>query len=287
MKTDIYKTITDKIVTLLEQGVEEGYRLPWRRIDKFELPRNAASGKSYRGINTLILWCQEIERGYSSGQWATYKQWSELGAQVKKGEKSSPIVFWKNLETDENENKEEKAVEANRRPILVSHANVFNAEQVEGFQKASEEGRSEPLEGFFSNIGADVRHGGDKAYFSPREDYVQMPWFNSFNSPEDYYSVLSHELTHWTGGADRLKREFSKMFGDASYAFEELIAELGSAFLCSELRISEDPRREHAQYLDCWLKVLKEDSRAIFTAASKAQAAADYLLERAELRKAA
>ena len=287
MKTDIYKIITDKIVTLLEQGAEEGYRLPWRQVNKFELPRNAASGKNYRGINTLILWCQEVERGYSSGQWATYKQWTELGAQVRKGEKSSPIVFWKNLESDDVENKEEKPAEANRRPILVSHANVFNAEQVEGFQKVSEEGRSEPLEDYFSKIGADIRHGGGKAFFSVYGDFVQMPFFNSFESTDAYYSVLSHELTHWAGGPTRLNREFSKRFGDASYAFEELIAELGSAFLCSDLGLSADPRKEHAQYIEVWLKVLKDDKRAIFTAASKAQAAADYLLERSELRKAA
>ena len=163
----------------------------------------------------------------------------------------------------------------------------FNAEQVEGFEQRNEEGREPALEDYFSRIGADIRHGGDKAFFSVGGDFVQMPFFEKFDSPESYYSVLSHELTHWTGGVSRLNREFSKKFGDCAYAFEELVAELGAAFLSAELGLSADPRKEHAQYLSSWLKVLKEDKKAIFCAASKAQAAADFLRNRAELQAAA
>lgn len=293
-KKDIYEQITNQIIEAIEKGASVG-RLPWQKVDTsgFNLiPVNAASKKPYRGVNVISLWITAEIKGYPTGLWATYKQWQDMGCQVRKGEKSALVVFWKFLDAEgkETEDEGEETEERRQRAVMARGYSVFNAAQVDGFTKPEaipEPGRIENAERFFSNLHADIRHGGNRAFYSPEFDYIQMPTFGQFDDPQAYYAVLSHEATHWTGAKERLARELGKRFGDEAYAAEELIAELGAAFLCSELSLSNEPRKDHADYIASWLKVLKNDKRAIFTAASKAQKAVDWMKERQNKLQAA
>lgn len=293
-KKDIYEQITNQIIEAMEKGASVG-RLPWQNVDLSGcnlMPVNAASKKPYRGVNVISLWVTAIEKGYTSGLWGTYKQWQDLDCQVRRGEKSAQVVFWKFLDAEGKETEDEGEETDERRPraVMARGYSVFNASQVEGFlqtEQAPESGRIENAERFFSNLQADIRHGGNRAFYSPNFDYIQMPTFGQFDDPQSYYAVLSHEATHWTGAKERLNRELAKRFGDEAYAAEELIAELGAAFLCSELSLSNEPRKDHADYIASWLKVLKNDKRAIFTAASKAQKAVDWMREQQNKLQAA
>jgi antirestriction protein ArdC len=280
MKDSIYDTITQQIVEAIEEGADF-YRMPWHcaRADLTN-PANIATKRSYRGVNTLMLWVIAETRGYRSGTWGTYRQWQQRGAQVRKGEKSAAIVFWKNLRSAENE----AAAEADEdKPLFVARGySVFNAEQVEGYVPEavpvpSEEERIGRADAFFARIPAKVVQEGDMSCYMPQIDTVQMVPFPRFRSAKAFYSVLAHELTHWTGAGARLNRDLSSRFGSEGYAMEEMVAELGAAFISGHLGLPSVPRTDHAPYIASWLKVLKNDSRAIFTAASKAQAAADYL----------
>lgn len=258
--------------------------MPWHTSgrDSFS-PINAQSRKAYRGINTLCLWAAAQSKGYSSGEWATYQQWQDKGAQVQKGEKATTVVFWKfansQSETDDDESRTGSHL------LFTRGYSVFNAAQVSGYTPKGEPElpameRIEAADAFFKAVGADVRHGGNRAYYTTSDDHIQMPEDRRFDAPLSYYSTLAHEHTHWTGAGSRLKREFGKRFGDMAYATEELVAELGAAFTLAHLGLSSEPREDHAQYIESWLKVLKGDKRAIFTAASKAQAAADFMAAR-------
>lgn len=277
---DTYQTITDSIIDAIEKGAGK-YEMPWKVLGNVKTsPINASSRNAYRGINTLVLGGAAMEAGYQSGEWATYKQWQDAGAQVRKGEKSTAIVFWKFLEIGRET--EDGETESKTLPMIRLYR-VFNAQQVEGYTapelpEVQPEPRIAECERFVSALGATVNHGGNRAFYSLVSDSVNMPTFNQFNRPESYYSVLAHELTHWTGHSARCNREFGKRFGDMAYAAEELVAELGAAFTCSKLGVEIDPRTDHAPYISSWLKVLRSDSRAIFTAASKAQAAADWMI---------
>jgi len=289
-KSDIFDRVTRLIVEAIEAGVKTN-RLPWHVTGSAHfVPVNAASQKPYRGVNVIALWAAAEVRGYTSGLWATYPQWQELGAQVRKGEKSSPVVFWKFPERGErpghNEREEEEQAPdesaASGRGALARGYAVFNAAQVEGFTPPSrfvlpESKRIEKAEAFFAGVGANLRAGGDVACYDPREGAVSMPPFSAFREPVGYYAVLAHEMTHWTGADQRLNRDLSSRFGSEAYAMEELVAELGAAFLCSLLGLSTTPRPDHASYLASWLAVLKRDKRAIFTAASHAQKTVDWL----------
>jgi len=287
MKTehrDVYERITNTIVEAIEKGAGE-WNMPWHCPTGAQfVPVNAQSKRPYRGINILSLWVAAYEHGFETNLWATFKQWDELGAHVKKGERGTFIVFWKfsDLESDENSKDQKQEEEETRRSILARGYTVFNASQVEGFQLPEQPPRPEiervqSAEEFFAALGADVRHGGYRACYVPKTDQIQMPNFQIFKSAVAYYSTLSHESTHWTGAPQRLNRQLSTRFGGEAYAAEELIAELGAAFLCAELGLSNEPRPENAAYVASWLRVLKNDKKAIFTAASKAQAAADYM----------
>ncbi len=262
--------------------------MPWHTSGKFaSSPINVASKKAYRGINTLCLWAAAESRGYESGEWGTYRQWLERGAQVRKGEKATLVVFWKFANSSaEAEDGADQPVSGSRL-LFTRGYSVFNAAQVDGYTPKAEpepplNERMEHAEAFFAGVGADVRHGGNQAYYSPSSDHIQMPPFQSFVESVSYYSTLAHEHTHWTASAGRCDRQLGKRFGDNAYAAEELIAELGAAFTCAHLGLSTEPRTDHAAYIDSWLKVLKADKRAIFTAASKAQQACDWLVQRAE-----
>jgi antirestriction protein ArdC len=285
MKQDVYQKVTDKIIADLEKG-ELTWLKPWSsantegRITK-PLRHN---GQPYNGINVLMLWGAAMESGYTSPYWMTFKQAKELGAHVKKGERGNMVVYANAItKTEENSNGEEQE---RRIPFMKSYS-VFNVEQIEGLAEHFHEKpeavidpaeRIEHAEEFFANTGADVRHGGNRAFYSGGSDHVQMPYFETFRSPEAYYATLAHELTHWTKHQSRLDREFGrKKWGDEGYAREELVAELGAAFLCADLALTPEPRTDHAAYIQSWLKVLKDDKRAIFSAAAHAQRAADFL----------
>src|ERR1700730_10708403 len=282
----VYARVTDQIVTAIEQGVGN-WRMPWHTSGKFDFsPINAASKKPYRGINTVCLWAAAQAKGYDRGEWATYQQWQERGAQVRKGEKATTVVFWKFAhESAESQEGSEQQHASPTRLLFTRGYSVFNAAQVDGYTPKADADTPMPeriahAEAFFQAIRADVRNGGNRAYYAPDSDHIQMPLFQAFTENVSYYSTLAHEHTHWTAPASRCDRQLGKRFGDNAYAAEELIAELGAAFTCAHLGLSTEPREDHAQYINSWLRVLKADSRAIFTAASKAQQATDWLIAR-------
>jgi antirestriction protein ArdC len=281
---DVYRKVTDAIINAIEQGVGT-WHMPWHTSGRFAFsPINVTSRKPYRGINTLCLWSAAQAKGYESGEWATYQQWQVKRAQVRKGEKSTTVVFWKFVnDTSETEDGE---THASSRLLFTRGYSVFNAAQVDGYTPKTDVEQSMPeriahAEAFFTAIGAEVSHGGNQAFYAPATDHIQMPPFHAFHEHAAYYSTLAHEHTHWTANASRCDRQLGKRFGDNAYAAEELIAELGAAFTCAHLGLSTEPREDHAQYIGSWLKVLKADTKAIFTAASNAQQACDWMIRRA------
>lgn len=270
-RSDLYAQVTAEMVRQIEAGAGT-WRMPWHAIAEAGEPVNATTGKAYRGGNHLVLGLTAMGCGYS-GTWATYKQWQSVGAQVRKGERATHGVKWSAAE--DKETGERRMV-----PFCFS---VFAAEQVDGYEAAPRAERDTPqriaaAEAFFGSIGATVREGGNRASYSPTGDFVTMPALEQFDAATDYYATLAHELGHWTGHRSRLDRDLSGRFGAHKYAAEELVAELSAAFTCAALGISPTPRPDHAAYLDSWLAVLMADSSAIFTAASQAQAATDYLV---------
>jgi antirestriction protein ArdC len=291
-KSDIYARVTDEIIRAIEAGVKD-YEMPWHQRAGAGLPRNASTGNLYRGVNTVALWATGQLRGYGLPYWATFRQWEKLGARIRRGEKSSVIVFYKREESSADD--EDRDGAKNPRRILRGSF-VFNAEQVDGwsYPVPTHEDRTEKLQKvdhFIESIGADVFYGSDMAYYSRKFDRIHMPNRREFidratgTATEGFYSVLLHEHVHWTGHSKRLDRDLSGRFGDSSYAMEELVAELGAAFLCADLGISIHPRRDHAAYVASWLQVLRQQKTAIFTAASTATAACRYVGELSATKK--
>jgi len=284
-KPDVYSQVTNKIIADLERG-SLTWLQPWQAghaAGEISRPLRVG-GKPYRGINIVMLWASAMEKGFSCPIWLTYKQAVELGGQVRKGEKGSLVVYantFTRIETDDKGENIETEV-----PFMKGYT-VFNAEQVDNlpthFYARShaarhEISRQEAVERFFAATGGTIRHGGNQAFYSPSNDVVQMPQMEAFRDAESYYATLAHEMTHWTRHETRLKRDFGrKRFGDEGYAMEELVAEIGAAFLCADLGITPETREDHAAYIASWLKVLKQDKRAIFTAASHAQRAIEHL----------
>lgn len=267
----VYDDITRKIVGRIEAGLATGvFRMPWHR-ETGGRPKNAATNAEYKGVNTLNLWIAGMD--FETDTWATFNQWKALGASVKKGARSSVIVFWKPLPVGEDED----------RKFVLKTSRVFNADQVDGYDipaaPVHDIQRLDQVERFMAAVPVDLRFGGASAYYNRRSDHVQMPPAERFFTGSGYYSTLLHECAHWTGHESRLAREFGKRFGDQAYAFEELVAELSAAFLCADLGVSNEPRDDHAEYVANWLNVLENDTRAIFTAATAAQKAVDFLSE--------
>lgn len=285
MKQDIYQKVTDKIIADLEQG-ELTWLKPWSagNMDGRIVKPLRHNGMAYSGINVLMLWGAALEAGFLSPNWMTFKQAKELGANVRKGERGNPVVYSNTI--TKTEEQADGSEEERKIPFMKAYT-VFNVEQIEGLPDhfyAKPEPVIDPAqridhaEAFFAASRADIRHGGNRAFYAGGSDHVQMPVFETFRSPEAYYATLGHELTHWTKHPKRLDREFGrKKWGDEGYAREELVAELGAAFLCADLGLTPEAGTDHAAYIQSWLKVLKEDKRAIFSAAAHAQKAADFL----------
>ena len=280
---DVHRAITEKIAEAIESGASE-FAMPWHRSGPgIGRPSNASTGLKYRGVNVVALWAEAATAGYGSGQWASFRQWQRLGASVRKGEHGATIVFYKRLDDDLASEEEGSG------PRLFARASrVFNADQVVGWKPAEPVSPclAEMLPEVEATIGAtkaSITEGGELAYYDRAADRIHIPERRRFcgtqtSTPtESFYATLLHELTHWSGATHRLDRTFGKRFGDDAYAIEELVAELGAAFLCGDLGIANDPRPDHAAYLANWLKVLRRDRRAVFTAARSASAAADYI----------
>ncbi|MEG8041731.1 zincin-like metallopeptidase domain-containing protein [Sphingomonas sp. LR59] len=288
MRADLYQTITIAIIDEIAKGAAPGqYRMPWHRDSGISTPRNAISGRNYRGINTLLLWAAAGNADFPSGEWATYRQWVDAGAQVRKGERATVVLLWSTLaavEGDKSDGDDHREPGSQR--VLARAVYVFNAAQVDGYTPGPGAlplaARFTNAESFFAALPAKVSYGSDDPFFDPVNDNVFLPAFGAFTSAEAYYSVYAHELIHWTGAKARLDRDFSGRFASESYAMEELVAELGAAFTVGYLGLASTPRNDHASYIASWLSVLRADPRAIVTAASKAQAAADYLITLAE-----
>jgi antirestriction protein ArdC len=285
-RPDVYSKITDKIVADLEQGVRPWMR-PWNadhaagRITR-PLRHN---GIPYKGINVIMLWSASVMKGYACPLWLTFKQALELGGNVRKGETGELVVYADRITRTETNDKGE---EAEREIPFLKGYTVFNAEQCENLP-AHYTAKAEPptltplqrieaADHFFAATGADIRHGGTRAFYAEGPDYVQMPPFETFRDAESYAATLGHECVHWTKHGKRLARDMGRVkHGDEGYAREELVAELGSAFLCADLGITPETREDHAAYIASWVAVLKGDKRFIFSAASHAQRAVDYL----------
>lgn len=279
---DIYQTVTNQIIEAIEQGIKKDGKPLWHGQGSAQsTPYNFKTGKRYRGINVLSLWIAANLKGYGSAAWLTFRQALELGGQVRKGEKATTVIYYQ--ETDRKSTDTETGeVEIRHRIILKSYA-LFNLDQVEGIETNISAEISaiqciEIADQILLNSKATIIEEGIKAFYRPSSDEIYLPSRNRFTSTEIFYSVAMHELMHWTGHPSRLDRNFTGRFGDESYAFEELIAEIGSAFVCAELGISSATIDNHASYIDGWLNVLSRDKKAIFTAASQAAKAYDYLM---------
>jgi antirestriction protein ArdC len=284
-RQDIYTRITSKIVASLEAGVRPWVK-PWsgeNAAGRITRPLRH-NGMPYSGINILMLWASAIEQGFASPSWMTFKQALELDACVRKGEKGSLVVYANSItKTEQNDAGED----VERDIHFLKGYTVFNCDQIEGLPeqyyvkpepKFTPVERIEHADRFFAATGAEIRYGGNRAYYAQELDYIQMPPIEAFTDAEAFYATLAHETVHLTKHPSRLDRDLGrKSWGDAGYAHEELVAELGSAFLCADLELTPDVRDDHASYLSYWLEVLKNDNRAIFAAAAHAQRAVDYL----------
>lgn len=274
---NMYEEVTASIVAELEKGAVPWIK-PWKADSSAN--KNIVSGKPYRGINRLILGMRGMGAGFSSPYWATFKQWQERGGCVRKGEKGTKIVFFSPVEKITRNASGEEETESFA--VLKSYF-IFNACQVDGAEvpapvtERTEFQAHADSESLLVESGAAISYGGDAAFYMPSADRIQLPNKASFASSANFYATAFHELTHWTGAKHRLDRDLSKgRFGNPDYAFEELVAELGAAFLCQEKGIAGDLR--HAGYIQSWLKALRDDSKAIFKAAALAEKASEFIL---------
>jgi antirestriction protein ArdC len=274
MENKIYQQVTDRIISELERGATPWIK-PWTTFASAGEDQNIISKKPYNGINRVILGMS----GFSSSKWASFKQWQQLGATVRKGEKGTMIVFYSPIKK-ESINPTNGQLESSAYHCLKSYF-VFNADQVEGIEIEKPVTVEKPfidipaLEKRVIDTGAIINHGSTSAFYRRDSDSIHLPNKGAFKSESDYYATLLHELIHWSGASFRLDRTKGKRFADTAYAFEELVAELGAAFLCQDYQIQGDLR--HADYIGSWLKCLKDDNKAIFNAAALAQKAADYV----------
>ena len=285
-RTSLYQEITDEIISELEAG-----RLPWVQPwgtsavqAPLAMPKNAATQRRYSGINVLILWGAVVQHGFPGQSWLTFRQALSLGGNVRKGERGTTVVFADRFIPDqERVRAREQGDEPKAIPFL-KRFTVFNVAQCDGLPAdlvavppPVPEGLILPeVEALIRGSGADLRLGGDKAFYSPTLDYIQVPRPEAYFEPINWHRTALHELGHWSGAPTRLGRDLSGSYGSKSYAREELVAEMTAAFTCATLGIT--PTVRHADYIGSWLEVLREDDRAIVRAASAASKAAEFLL---------
>jgi antirestriction protein ArdC len=283
---DIYQQVTDTIIKQLEAGT-----IPWQQSwvnsqSGLSLPKNAVTGNNYRGINIVLLWSAALDKKFPSNEWASFKQWQSKNENIRKSEKGNFVVYADTFEKEiDNETK--------KIPFL-KYSIVFNRSQLanfkpEDFESAIAENKVvdkiELIEDFVANTFANIGNREGGACYIPALDKILMPPMNSFldtkscSASENYYSTLFHEMTHWTGHEKRLNRSLKGRFGDHAYAEEELIAELGAAFLGAEFNISSPEKTDHASYIANWLKVLKDNKKFVISAASEASKAVDFVNE--------
>ena len=276
----LYQEVTDRIISELEAGAAP-WLCPWTKSKANGtgiMPSNAITGRSYHGINVVILWGARAARGYESNGWLTFKQAQAKGGSVRKGEKATQVVFTKKLRIKDRETEEEKQISMLRGYFVFNRAQVDDVPEGETIlppPSDTDEVRHHRADRFIQATGADIRHGGNEAAFYPSLDRIVMPPFGAFKAEAGYWATLCHEAGHWSGHESRLNRDMEGRFSTRKYAAEELIAELTSACLCAHLGIEGELR--HAGYLSRWIELLRHDNRAIFTAAAKAQQVADYL----------
>ena len=280
MANNLYQNVTARILAELETGSAPWVK-PWSATPGRNIPHNAATGRPYSGCNVVLLWLSAGR--FATPRYMTFKQAKGLGGNVKKGEHGFTVYFVKPLAGKKNE----ETGEQGKGFTMLRAYTVFNVDQCENLpativcpdpiKPRHNDERDATIDEFIAATGADFRAdvGGDRAYYSPSTDFIAMPAFEAFNGAANYYATGFHELAHWTGAKHRLNREFGKRFGDRAYAAEELVAELAAAFLCAEFNIDGELR--HAGYVANWIELLKDDSKAFFTAASAAQKAADFL----------
>jgi antirestriction protein ArdC len=286
MRADVYQQVTNRIVADLERGVRS-WHAPWsvEHVAGWPTRPLRANGIPYQGINVIELWAAAKIMGHVAPIWMTFKQAQELGGNVRKGEHGWRVVYVSKITRTESD-PDTGAENPREIPFMRSYT-VFNVEQIDGLpaqyyaiipKRPDPATRIAHAEAFLAATGAEIRHGGGRAYYSPSGNYIQMPPFESFRYTESYYALRSHETVHWTRHPSRLERDFAqKRYGDEGYAMEELVAELGAAFLCADLGLTPEVRPDHAAYIASWIAVLRNDKRAIFTAASHAQRAVDFL----------
>jgi antirestriction protein ArdC len=280
---DIYTEVTNRIVAALEQGTSP-WICPWRQGSA--LPNNLATGKAYRGINVLILAVEAMSRNFTDNRWLTFRQANTLGARVRQGEHGTAIVFYRMREiNDAADGFDAESADLRKIPILKTYV-VFNAEQLHELPDRFVLPPLQPwqpidvAEQLITQTGALICHGGNQAFYRPSTDMIQLPPVASFAHADDYYATALHELCHWTGHSSRLNRLSAQRPGIEAYAFEELVAEIGAAFLCALCGLNGVV--EHASYIETWLNALRRDKRLIFVAAGAAQKAADFVMSFAD-----
>ena len=285
-RADVYQEITDQMIAMIEAGTRP-WSKSWNGSTAPNIPLRS-TGVPYRGINVLTLWVAAMTKGYASPLWLTFKQALALGGCVRKGEKGSTVVYANKIEVDDDKG-DQGSDEGKRQVAFLKRYTVFNAEQIDGIEAkypapppiitaTNPDERDAELDALFAHVPVTVRHHGSQPYYQPSGDHVVMPAFADFHASDAYYSTLAHELCHATGHVDRLARPTLVSTKREDYAREELVAELGAAFVSGAIGIKLHDREDHAAYLASWLQALRNDKRCIFTAATQAQAAADWLL---------
>jgi antirestriction protein ArdC len=275
---NLHQEITDRIVARLKAGVCP-WRQPWSGKGYGVMPRNAVTDRAYSGVNVLLLWSRAQETGYADPRWLTFNQAKEIGANVRKGEKGETVIFMSKII------KEDKDGARRTIPFLKSFT-VFNVAQIDNLAAKivdpdtaahviNPDARDATIDEFVASTSAVVRHGESRAYYATAGDFINLPLFETFTNSHRYYGTLAHELTHWSGHETRLNRTFGKRFGDSTYAAEELVAELGGAFVCAEFGI--DCEEPSAAYLATWIERLEQNDGLLVAAASAASRAVEYL----------
>lgn len=285
MSKNLYNEVTARILAQLKAGTAPWIK-PWASTPSANSPCNAVTNRPYSGCNIVLLWIEAQSRAWSNPRYLTYKQAQEAGGHVRKSETGVKIYFVKQLIVkDKTAAETDDGNDSSRIVPMLREYTVFNVAQCDDLPEKvinpikvaprNSDERDQNADAFLASTHADIREGNGEAYYIPSQDYISMPAFAAFNGADHFYSTAFHELGHWTGAKHRLARDLKNRFGDKAYAAEELIAELTSAFLCAEFSV--DGNLQHASYIDNWIQLLQSDNRAFFTAASKAQQAADYL----------